>query len=135
MAIYYLIVSMVICKKVAFSGTQTHCELTLVAYYYIFLILQNIVTSSKCLVTRALRDRWIWYLTVLWWRHNILEYRKYTEICHQRATHSYIIVRFDRIFWDEGSKQNIWLIYFTKLDQMSRVGSRDRHTTLWGSYE
>ena len=59
-----------------------------------FSILQNIVTSSKCLVTRALRDRWIWFVTVLWWRHNILEYRKYTEICHQHTTHSYLIVQF-----------------------------------------
>ena len=69
-----------------------HCELTLVAYFYIFSILQNIVTSSKCLVTRELRDHWIWYVTVLLWHHNILENRKYTEICHQRATHSYLIV-------------------------------------------
>ena len=70
----------------------SHYELTLVAYFYIFSILQNIVTSSKCLVMRALHDHWIWYVTVLWWHHNILEYRKCTEICHQRATHSYLIV-------------------------------------------
>ena len=71
-----------------------HSELTLVAYFYVFLILQNIVTSSKCLVTQALRHCWIWYVTVLWWHHNILEYRKYTEICHQHTTHSYLIVQF-----------------------------------------
>ena len=70
-----------------------HCELTLVAYFYIFSILQNIATSSKCLVTRELHDHWIWYVTVLWWHHNILEYWKYTEICHQCATHSYLIVK------------------------------------------
>ena len=66
------------------------------AYFYIFLILQNIVTSSKCLVMRTSHDHWIWYVAVLWWRHNILEYRKYTEIFHQCATHSYLIVRH---FW------------------------------------
>ena len=74
--------------------TTLHCGLTLVAYYYIFSILQNIVTSSKCLVRRVLRDCWIWYVTVLWWSHNILEYWKYTEIYHQRATHSYLIVHY-----------------------------------------
>ena len=53
---------------------EYHCELTLVAYYYIFSILQNIVTSSKYLVTQALRDRWIQYfddVTIFWSIENI----------------------------------------------------------------
>ena len=32
-------------------------------------------------------------------------------------------------FFKKGGK---WLLFFTKFDQMSRVGSRDRHTG-WGS--
>ena len=43
-----------------------HCEVTLVAYYYIFLILQNIVTSSK-------------YLYIIKLSHHVTRITKYSN--------------------------------------------------------
>ena len=58
------------------------------------LLLHIFDTPEYCDVIKILSHTSItWSLnTVLWWRHNILKYRKYTELFHQRATHSYLIV-------------------------------------------
>ena len=60
------------------------------------LLLHIFDTPEYCDIIKILSHTHItWSLnTVLWWRHNILEYRKYTEICHQHTTHSYLIVQF-----------------------------------------
>ena len=58
------------------------------------LLLHIFDTPEYCDVIKILSHTSItWSLnTVLWWRRNILKYQKYTELFHQRATHSYLIV-------------------------------------------
>ena len=65
---------------------KEHYEVTmsgaLMANYYISWRLENNVMSSKYLVMHALHDHWILNVTVLWWRHNILESPRYIVKIH-----------------------------------------------------
>ena len=75
-----------------------HYEVSLVVYYlyYIYWRLENIVTSSKFndpgTCAWQYFDDVMHFLTLFWWRHIILKSPIPRRICHQRATHTYLIV-------------------------------------------
>ena len=50
--------------------------------------LENIVMSSKYIKTQQSQNACVTSYTVFWWRHIILEFRKYIVSGYQRATHS-----------------------------------------------